>query len=177
MRSRRPSPRRLGLWLLGLALAGSASAQRCGDHLLLAFRDADGKPIPPQSFTSVRLSTENIVDNLPNVYSAAVGTGEAATVGTVLETRTGCGLRWVTFDLTRGAEVMHVTFRHVPGDSGNILLDGVDFAPGHFDLDLGWDTLNSAIVIDHPARAEPEGLEGPHYILRHPRLQRAPATP
>jgi hypothetical protein len=161
--------------LIGLSFAGALGAQRCGDHLLLSFESAAGTPIAPSSFASVEMSTSNIVDNIPGVYRAAVTTGDVAGIGRRLEIRTGCGLRWVRFDVVLGKDVMQVTLHNVPGDSGNILLDGLEFTPGRFEYDLGWDTLNAALVIDHPALAAPDGLEGPRYTLRHPTLRRADA--
>jgi hypothetical protein len=155
-----------------LLTARGAVAQRCGDHLLLSFVLPGGKPLTPEDFASVRVTTENIVDNLENMDSELVSTGEVAGEGRLLETRTGCGLRRVEFRAQRGTEVMVVILRHVPGDTGNILLRDIEFRAGRYETELDYKALQAATMIEKPAAASQDGLEGPRFILRHPALRR-----
>jgi hypothetical protein len=153
-----------------LLVARMGTAQRCGDHLLLSFTLPDGHALRPEDFTSIRVVTENIVDNIDNIDAEEMGTGEVAGEGRLLETRTGCGLRRVEFRVQRAGELMVIILRHVPGDYGNILLRDIEFRPGRFEAELDYDALRAATIIEKPAPAVPDGLEGPRFILRHPLL-------
>jgi hypothetical protein len=140
------------LWIACLSaglLAGSAGAQRCGDHLFVSLLDADGKPIPPSELTmKVRVTVHDInhwqelltFDPTPEIETIPEGR-------TVHVLRTDCGLVEAAFQIGWKGRRMDLAIRDVPGDAGNILLGDVAFAEGAYTIELTTPLEESCVLL------------------------------
>lgn len=107
-------------------------AQRCGDDIWLYLRDSNSRVIPPDAFDSVKASVyDNREEILDNRHLMEVPKGIQS-----FAIPTGCGVRLTAIVIRYQGKEMVLEVRNVAGDSGNILIDGVPFREGVFEVDL-----------------------------------------
>lgn len=113
------------------------SAQRCGDSLLLYLRDQNGQVIAPSAFESAKVSATYTVDNVTNLVDAEPKLSELVHGVKSFAVRAECGMKVAQFRLQYRGEAMTIRVLNVPGDAQHILLEGIRFRPGTFEVDLG----------------------------------------
>jgi hypothetical protein len=125
------------------------SAQRCGDSLFIYLRDQNGQVMAPSAFESVKVSATYTVDNVTNLVDAEPKISELAHGIRSFAVRAECGMKVAQFQLKYKGDVMTIRVLNVPGDALHILLEGISFRKGTFEVD--WNicqpNLMSATVI------------------------------
>jgi hypothetical protein len=114
-----------------------ASSQRCGDSLLLFLRDANGRVIRPSEFESATVSATYTVDNVATLVDAQPGIRALPPGIPSFSVRAECGMKTAQFRLRYRREEMTLRVLNVPGDAGHILLEGITFRKGVYQVDLG----------------------------------------
>jgi hypothetical protein len=117
--------------------AATASAQRCGDSLLIFLRDRDGKVIAPSEFELAKVSATYTVDNVVNLTDAEPRIKELAHGVKSFSVRAECGIKAVQFQFKYRGGTMTVRVLNVTGDAQHILLEGILFRSGTYEVDLG----------------------------------------
>lgn len=127
------------LLIMPLLFLGAANAypQRCGDSLLLFLRDRDGRVIAPADFTSARVSATYTVDNVANLVDSEPEIRELPPKVKSFSVRVECGMKWAQFRLRYKSDEMTIRVLNVPGDALHILMEGITFRQGVFEVDLG----------------------------------------
>ena len=113
------------------------SAQRCGDSLFIYLRDQNGQVLAPSAFESVKVSATYTVDNVTNLVDAEPKISELAHGIRSFVVRAECGMKVAQFQLKYRGDVMTIRVLNVPGDALHILLEGISFRKGSFEVDLG----------------------------------------
>ncbi|HKQ07845.1 MAG TPA: hypothetical protein VJ464_22145 [Blastocatellia bacterium] len=135
----------LFLLLAMLVLAPpSAHPQRCGDSLLIYLRDRNGRVIAPADFESATVSATYTVDNVENLVDAEPEIKELPPRVKSFSVRAVCGMKSAQFRLRYKGEEMAIRVLNVPGDAGHILLEGIGFRSGAFEVNLGGRPLQNA---------------------------------
>lgn len=122
---------------LFLTATTNASAQRCGDSLFLFLRDREGRVIAPTDFESVKVSATYTVANVSELIAADPVLKELPTKVKSFSMRAECGIKQAQFRLIYKGEEMTIRVLNVPGDAGHILLEGITFHKGIFEVDIG----------------------------------------
>lgn len=117
--------------------AGVARPQRCGDSLLLYLRNDKGKALAPSDFESVWVSATYTVDNVSNLVNAEPKLKEMHDGIKSFSVRAECGMKVAEFQLKYKGDEMTIRVLNVPGDAQHILLDGIKFRKGTYEVDLG----------------------------------------
>jgi hypothetical protein len=127
------------LLLIPLLLLGTAnvSAQRCGDSLFIYLHDQNGQVIALSAFESAKVSATYTVDNVTNLVDAEPKISELVHGVKSFAVRVECGMKFAQFQLKYKGEVMTIRVLNVPGDAQHILLEGIVFRKGTFEVDLG----------------------------------------
>jgi hypothetical protein len=120
-----------------LFVAPNAHPQRCGDSLLLYLRDRDGRVIAPANFESARVSATYTMDNIRNLVDREPEIRELPPGVKSFSVRVECGMKLAQFQLTYKGERMTIRVLNVPGDARHILMEGIFFHKGMFEVDLG----------------------------------------
>jgi hypothetical protein len=120
-------------------------AQRCGDSLLIFLHDKDGRVIAPADFESAKVSATYTVDNVTNLVDAAPEVKELPPGKKSFAVRVECGIKRAQFRLKYKGEEMTIRILNVPGDAQHILLDGILFRKGTYEVDLGGRPLNDNV--------------------------------
>ena len=133
--------------MIAVLLLGATNiwAQRCGDSLLLLLRDQSGQVIAPTDFESAKVSATYTVDNVTNLVDAAPEVKELPPGKKSFAVRAECGIKQAQFRLKYKGEEMTIRVRNVPGDAQHILLDGIIFRKGTYEVDLGGRPLNNNV--------------------------------
>ena len=133
------------LALATLALAATpVQPQRCGDALLLYLRDRGGRVIRPAEFESATVSATYTADNVADLVAAAPEIKDLPPRVKSFSVRVVCGMKAAQFRLKYKGEAMTLRVLNVPGDAGHILLEGISFRKGLYEVDLGGRPLRHA---------------------------------
>lgn len=127
------------LWLATLLFLAAIPArpQRCGDSLLLFLRDRSGKVIAPSDFESATVSATYTMDNIAALTDENPGLMNLPTGIQSFSVRAECGMKQAQFQLKYKSEVMTIRVLNVPGDARHILMNGIAFRNGSYQVDLG----------------------------------------
>lgn len=120
-----------------LSAAGVARPQRCGDSLLLFLRDDGGHVLAPSDFESVRVSATYTVENVSNLVNAEPKIKELHDRIKSFSVRAECGMKVAQFQLKYKGGEMTIRVLNVSGDAQHILMDGIQFRKGTYEVDLG----------------------------------------
>lgn len=120
-----------------LSAAIPARPQRCGDSLLLFLRDRSGKVIAPSDFESATVSATYTVDNVFTLIDAQPTLIKLPTGIQSFSVRAECGIKQAQFQLKYKGEMMTIRVLNVPGDVLHILMEGIVFRKGSYQIDLG----------------------------------------
>lgn len=115
----------------------NVSAQRCGDSLFIYLRDQNGQVIDASDFESAKVSATYTVDNVTNLVDAEPKISELVQGIKSFSVRAECGMKVAQFQLKYKGQVMTIRVLNVPGDASHILLEGILFRTGTFEVDLG----------------------------------------
>lgn len=119
-----------------LSAATVARPQRCGDSLLLYLRDDGGRVLAPSDFESVRVSATYTVDNVFDLVNAEPKIKELRDGVKSFSVRAECGMKVAQFRLKYKGDEMTIRVLNVPGDALHILMDGIRFRKGTYEVDL-----------------------------------------
>ena len=133
--------------LIAILLVGATNswAQRCGDSLLIFLHDGDGKVIAPSDFESAKVSATYTVDNVSNLVDAEPEVKELPPGIKSFSVRAECGMKLAQFRLKRKGEEMTIRVLNVPGDAQHILMEGILFRKGEYEVDLGGRPFNKNV--------------------------------
>jgi hypothetical protein len=133
--------------VIAILLLGATNvwAQRCGDSLLIFLRDRNGKVILPSEFESAKVSATYTVDNITNLVDAEPEVKDLPPGTKSLSVRAGCGMKVAQFRLKYKGEEMTIRVLNVPGDALHILMEGIPFRKGTYEVDLGRRPFNENV--------------------------------
>jgi hypothetical protein len=120
-----------------LSAAIPARPQRCGDSLLLFLRDRSGHVIAPSDFESATVSATYTVDNVSELIDAQPSLMELPSGIQIFSVRAECGIKRAQFQLKYKGETMTIRVLNVPGDVLHILMEGIVFRKGSYQVDIG----------------------------------------
>ena len=141
-----------------LLAATAAYPQRCGDSLLLYLRDQNGKVIAPSDFSSAKVSASYTVENA-DLADAEPQIKELPQAIKAFSVRTVCGMKRAEFRLKNNGQEMTIRVLNVPGDAGHILMDGIVFRKGTYEVDLGNRPMQNVESYEGPADPTGNGDE------------------
>lgn len=127
-----------------LLMPPSAHPQRCGDSLLIYLRDRNGRVIAPADFELAKVSATYTVDNVENLVDAEPEIKELPPRVKSFSVRAVCGMKVAQFRLRYKGEEMAIRVLNVPGDAGHILLEGIGFRSGAYEVNLGGRPIQNA---------------------------------
>lgn len=143
---------RVMLTITILVLAATVTySQRCGDSIFLYFRDQNGKVMAPADFTSARVSATYAPDSPSNLADAEPQIRELPQTIKAFSVRTVCGMELAQFRLKYKGQEMTIRVLNVPGDAGHILMDGIVFRKGTYEVDLGNRPMQNVESYEGPA--------------------------
>lgn len=127
------------LWLVTVLLLAAMPArwQRCGDSVLLFLRDRSGKVIAPSDFEAATVSATYTVDNVSALIDAKPDLMDLPPGIQSFSVRAECGIKQARFQLKYKGEMMTIRVLNVPGDVLHILMEGIVFRTGVYQVDLG----------------------------------------
>ncbi len=120
-----------------MSAAIPARPQRCGDSLLLFLRDQSGHVIAPSDFESATVSATYTVDNVATLIDAQPRLMNLPPGIQSFSVRAECGIKRAQFQLKYKGEMMTIRVLNVPGDVLHILMEGIVFRKGSYQVDLG----------------------------------------
>ena len=151
-----------------------AHPQRCGDSLLLFLRDAKGRLLAPSQFESATVSATYTVDNVANLVDAQPSIKALPPKVESFSVRAVCGMKVAQFRLRIKGEEMILRVLNVPGDAGHILLDGITFRKGVYQVDLGGRPLRNVERYEGEASQAADPANEIRWVIRDKSLGRVP---
>lgn len=151
-----------------------ASPQRCGDSLLLFLRDARGRVIRPSEFESATVSATYTVDNVATLVDAQPTIRALPPTIQSFSVRAECGMKTAQFRLRYRREEMTLRVLNVPGDAGHILLEGIMFRKGVYQVDLGGRPMRNVDEYTGKGSKAADPADEVRWVIRDKSLSRVP---
>lgn len=160
--------------ILALLLSAAANAypQRCGDSLLLFLRDRDGRVIAPSDFESAKVSATYTVENVSTLVDAEPKIEERLMKVKSFSVRAECGMKLAQFRLRYKGDEMTIRVLNVPGDALHILMEGIMFRKGVFEVDLGDGPLKNAERYEGEASKAADPADVIRWVVRDKSLRK-----
>jgi hypothetical protein len=146
--------------------------QRCGDSLLLFLRDRDGRVIAPADFESARLSATYTMDNIRDLVDREPNIRELPPGVQSFSVRVECGMKLAQFHLQYHGEKMTIRVLNVPGDARHILMEGIRFRKGVFEVDLGNRPMKNVEEVAGAASKADDPADEIHWLIRDKSLKK-----
>jgi hypothetical protein len=151
-----------------------AHPQRCGDSLLLFLRDTDGRVLAPSQFESATVSATYTIDNVTNLVDAQPSVRALPPNVESFSVRAECGMKEARFRLRIKKEEMILRVLNVPGDAGHILLEGITFRKGVYQVDLGGRPLRHVERYEGEASRAADPANEIRWVIGDKSLSRVP---
>jgi hypothetical protein len=166
----------VALFAMLLLAPPPARPQRCGDSLLIFLRDHEGRVIAPADFESAKVSATYTVDNVANLADAEPDIKELPPKIKSFSVRAVCGMKLAQFRLRYKGEEMTIRVLNVPGDAGHILLEGIGFRSGAYEVDLGGRPLQNVERYEGEGSKAADPADEIEWVIKDHSLRRSAAT-